>query len=92
MKQTLIILSALILLLTINKGNNEKDLIIPNDSIRLRVIASSNDEIDIKQKQEIKSYLESELMKLTKSIETKEEVDKIIVENIKDINNTIRES
>ena len=91
MKQTLIVLSALILLLTLNKGNKEKDLIIPNDSIRLRVIASSNDEIDIKQKQELKSYLESELMKLTKSIETKEEVDKIIVENIEVINNKTSE-
>ena len=91
MKQTLIVLSALILLLTLNKGNKEKDLIIPNDSIRLRVIASSNDEIDIKQKQELKSYLESELIKLTKSIETKEEVDKIIVENIEVINNKISE-
>ena len=83
MKQSLIVLSALILLLTINKGNNEKELIIPNDSIRLRV--------DIKQKQELKSYLESELIKLTKSIETKEEVDKIIVENIEVINNKISE-
>ena len=48
MKKTIIILSILILVLVINKSNNR----IPNDSIRFRVIANSNeiDSQNLKQK------------------------------------------
>ena len=58
MKKTIIILSILILVLVINKNNNR----IPNDSIRFRVIANSN-EIDSQNlKQKVVENLKSNLI------------------------------
>ena len=58
MKKTIIILSIIILLLVINKNNNR----IPNDSIRFRVIANSN-EIDSQNlKQKVVENLKSNLI------------------------------
>ena len=47
MKNTLICLSIIILSLTLIKNKNQNEVIIPTDSIRFRVIASSDSELDI---------------------------------------------
>lgn len=86
MKKMIIILSILITLLITN-NKNETEIIIPNNSIRFRIIASTNSELDIQTKQELKNYLEKELLELTKEASTEEEVDKIIVNNLELINN-----
>ena len=51
MKNTLICLSIIILSLTLIKNKNQNEVIIPTDSIRFRVIASSDSELDIETKQ-----------------------------------------
>ena len=70
MKKTIIILSIIILLLVINKSSNR----IPNDSIRFRVIANSNDynsqEIKKKVVENLKSNLEN-TNKFTNIVETR---------------------
>lgn len=91
MKNTLVVISIIILSLTIMKNKNINDVIIPSDSIRFRVIASSDNEIDIKQKLDLKDYIEKILIDLTKDATTTEDVDKIIVNNLDFINNKIFE-
>lgn len=86
MKKLLIIASIFVSILTINKNNNLDNVIIPQDSIRLRVVASSNDELDIQKKIELKTYLEKELLELTKNANNTSEVDKIIVDNLEVLN------
>ncbi len=58
MKKTIIILSIIILVLVINKNNNR----IPNDSIRFRVIANSNDIDSQSLKQKVVENLKSNLI------------------------------
>ena len=58
MKKTIIILSIIILVLVINKSNNR----IPNDSIRFRVIANSNDIDSQSLKQKVVENLKSNLI------------------------------
>ena len=91
MKNTLVVLSIIILSLTIIKNKTNDDVIIPNDSIRFRIIASSDSEIDIKQKLELKEYIEKILIDLTKEAISTSEVDEIIVNNLDFINNKIFE-
>ena len=80
MKNTLICLSMIILSLTLIKNKNQNEVIIPTDSIRFRVIASSDSELDIETKLELKDHIEKVLIDLTKNATTTEEVDKIIVD------------
>ena len=67
MKNTLISLSIIILSLTLIKNKNQNEVIIPTDSIRFRVIASSDSELDIETKLELKDHIEKVLIDLTKN-------------------------
>lgn len=89
MKKLSIILSIIVTFLVTTKSKEESQIIIPTDSIRFRIIASTNDELDIKIKKELKEYIEEELIKLTSECTTTEEVDKIIVDNLEVINTKI---
>lgn len=86
-----IIVVITILVLTISNYKEETTYQIPTDSIRMRVISSSDDELDVKTKLELKSYLEKELYNLLKDVETLEETKEIIVNNLEDINIKIEE-
>ena len=71
MKKIIIILSIIILLLVINKSSNR----IPNDSIRFRVIANSNDYNSQEIKKKVVDNLKSNLIntnKFTNIVETRE--------------------
>lgn len=78
MKKTIIILTIIVLTLCNNKKNTIK---IPNESIRFRVIANSNDEID----QEIKKELTKNVIKELKNINYVSNLD----ENKKMIKNSL---
>lgn len=88
MKKILLILAGIILTIIPFKEKKE-DVIIPDESIRLRVISNSNDELDIKKKLELKTYLEGILYNLIKDVSSKEEANEIIINNLDEINNRI---
>lgn len=91
MKKILLIIAGVILIaVPFKEKKRNEDIFIPDDSIRLRVISNSNDELDLKVKQELKTYLENILFNLTKSAKTKDEVNEIIINNLDDINNNTR--
>ena len=90
MKKILLI-GAMVILILVNVKNKDKEIIIiPNDSIRLRVISNSNSELDIKYKNELKEHLENTLYDLVKDAKSKEEVNEIIVSNFDNINEDIQ--
>ena len=71
------------------KEKDKEVVMIPHDSIRLRVISNSMDELDLKRKQELKSYLESLLYDLVKGVNSKKEANDIILNNLDNINEKI---
>ena len=74
MKKTIIILSIIILVLVINKSNNR----IPNDSIRFRVIADSNETNSQEIKKKVVDNLKSNLIntkKFTNIVETRKYIE-----------------
>ncbi|MDD6093802.1 MAG: stage II sporulation protein R [bacterium] len=73
----------LFLLLVINIYNQTDTIsIIPDSSIRLRVIPNSNDSLDVNIKEQVKKYLEKDVYKLTKDSDSIEEARNIISSNI----------
>lgn len=67
----------------------DENIIIPEDSIRFRIIANSNEEYDQDLKMKIKKDLENNLFKLIDNSKSKEETAKIIAENQDMIKDTL---
>lgn len=79
-----LIISVMYLWIT-NKNNN----VVPSESVRFRIIANSNSNIDQTTKLLIKKDLESNLFPLLESSSSPEETKKIIENNQQVINSTI---
>ena len=91
MKKTIIILSIIILLLTFTKSNTR----IPEDSIRFRVIADSNDINSQELKQKVVENLKSNLIntnKFTKIVETREFLEENIPLYTKIVDKTLKDN
>ena len=71
-------------------GVKADNFIIPNDAIRLRVIANSNSEYDQSIKMKVKDLLENKMFNLLKDIKGAENAKKIINKNIPLIESDIK--
>ena len=87
MKKLVIVLSIVMLIIVNSKTNNE--IIIPNDAIRIRVIASSNTDFDQKIKKDVKETLQQRLNTILKDAKNIEEVREILNNNLKGIDFTV---
>ena len=81
MKKIIIILLAVIISILIFREQKET-LIIPDSSIRLRVIPNSNSSVDQKMKLKVKKYFENNTIKVLSNSNNIEEARKQIKENI----------
>ena len=86
MKKILIPIAIIILLLCFSKN---EEIIIPQDSIRFRVIANSNSLNDQKIKKQIVNSLQNEIDKISKKATSKEEAKELIQKEIPKIKNKI---
>lgn len=89
MKKILIILAIIIMFLVYSKSEAEEIIIIPDKSLRFRVIANSNNLNDFITKNEVKKEVEKELIFLLKDAKTIDETKQIINENIVNIKEKI---
>ena len=81
MKKKIFLILFLLLVINIYKQADTVS-IIPDSSIRLRVIPNSNDSLDVNIKEQVKKYLEKDVYKLTKDSDSIEEARNIISSNI----------
>ena len=86
MKRKTIILIILALIITVLVKNKQDKLIIPKESIRIRIIANNNTDIDVREKIKVKKNVEKELYSLLKNATTIEEVKNIISSNLDRLN------
>ena len=71
-------------------SNNQEDyLLIPNEAIRVRVIANSNLKYDIDVKERVKDNLTDEFNSLLNNVSSIDEARIIIKNNLDDINNIV---
>ena len=75
MKKILIILATIIMIFILNKDLDEGIVLIPNNSIRVRVIANSNSISDQHEKNKIKEEIRIYLEDLLKDAKTKKETE-----------------
>ena len=92
MKKILIILAIIITILVLNKGLVEETILIPNNSIRIRVIANSNNLSDQYEKNKVKDVIQRYLEELLKDTKTKEETEVLLKNNLESINQIVKHS
>ena len=85
----LIIIAIIISILVKNKSDN---VIIPKESIRIRIIANSNDNVDVNEKIKVKKSVEKELYSLLKNAKSIEDARNIINKNLDRLNLVIDNS
>lgn len=88
MKRKVFLILLVFIIISVYKVENQ-DIIIPDLSIRLRVIPNSNSPKDINIKEQIKQYLENNIYNITKDTKHIEETRTIINNNISNIENNI---
>lgn len=89
MKKPLLIIAAIIFALVLFKKESTENVIIPDNSIRFRVISNSNSRIDIKEKMKIKEILNNYLFEKIKNAKTNEEANKIVEQNLPALNKIV---
>jgi len=87
MKKIIILLSIIIVIFVSN--NITEDVIIPDEAIRVRVIANSNSINDQTIKQAVKNNIEKEISKLLVDAESIDDARGILKSNLNDINKTV---
>lgn len=90
MKRKIFLILLLLVIISLYKTSNQV-IIIPDSSIRLRVIPNSNSPEDIYIKEQVKKYLETNIYTLTKDTTTIEESRTIINNNLDNIDSNINE-
>lgn len=85
MKKTLLILFFIFFTYTLISNVCASNNLIPDEAIRIRVIANSNNEYDQKIKQQVKETLEIKMYEILKDKEQINEIRKEIIDNIPNI-------
>ena len=67
-------------------NNKNESIIIPKESIRIRIIANTNNEIDINDKIKVKKNVERELYSILKTANNVNEAKKLINDNLDKLN------
>lgn len=91
MKTLYIVIFFALLYIFIGNQTN-KDIIIPDESIRFRVIANSNDEYDQSVKLKVKDNLESYISNILMNANDKSTVEKIIKDNLTNLSNNVKKT
>lgn len=89
MKRKIFLILLSLVIITVYKQNNEI-ILIPDSSIRLRVIPNSNNPEDINIKEKVKAYLEKEIYSKTQNTKDITEAREIIKNNIPTIETNIK--
>lgn len=85
----LIIIAVIISLLVKNKNDN---IVIPKESIRIRIISNSDDQVDILEKIKVKKNVEKELYSILKSAKNVNDARDIINNNLERLNLVIEDT
>lgn len=87
MKKIIAIIIAFIIGVLLYK--KEDFVIIPNESIRIRIVANSDNIEDLVEKKRLKEQIEDDIYEITKDASSLEEARSLINDNLKNINEII---
>lgn len=92
MKKIIVIILAFLVIVSLNDIGMTEEIIIPNESIRIRVIANSNSKSDQKLKGMVRQNIQTELKELLKEATTIDEVRTILKSNLRDVEYTVSQT
>ena len=92
MKKAILIICALLVVIILSNKNTTEEILIPNESIRIRVIANSNSEEDQELKKKVRKSIQKELGEMLKDAKNIDEVRSILSSNLKDVNYTVEKT
>ena len=87
----LVIVLAIIMIIIVNDYDSTT-IIIPTEAIRVRVIANSNDNKDIEEKELLKEEIQPKIYNLLKDVTSIEEARNIIKSNLSNIDVEVKKS
>lgn len=87
MKKIIFMLICLVIGIIIYQNNG--DIIIPNDAIRIRIIANSNNMVDLYTKQKLKNEIKGDIYNLVKNSKNSSEASDYIKNNLDIINDIV---
>ncbi len=90
MKKTIILVFSAVLIIFLCQEKSQK-VIIPKNSIRIRIIANSNSSTDLLKKMQIKDEIENKIYDLLKDVNSIEEAREIISLNLDKLNIILEE-
>ena len=89
MKKIVLIIFAIVILFLIGNKSISEEIIIPNESIRIRVIANSNSIKDQNLKKRVKKSIQKDLTEMLKDSKNIDEVRNILNEKLEGIKYTV---
>ena len=92
MKKIIILIISIFSLFYVYNNSLKKEVLIPNDAIRFRVIANSNTIYDQNIKIQLKNTIQNKIFELTKDANTIEKTRKVLKDNIKLIDNLVNDT
>ena len=90
MKKIVILLISIVFLIYLYNTTTKKEVLIPNEAIRFRVIANSNTIYDQDIKIQLKNVVQNKILELTSNSKTIDETRKVLKDNIKDIDTLVK--
>ena len=88
MKKIIVIIIAFIIGVLLYK--RDEFVIIPNESIRIRIVANSDNIEDLVEKKRLKEQIEDDIYEITKDASSLEEARSLINDNLKNIDTIIK--
>lgn len=91
MKKIIFVIAVFIVgIILIDKSNSVEEIIIPNESIRIRVIAPSDSIEDQKLKKNVKNSIQSELEDMLSGVETISDAREVLNSNLENVKYTVK--
>ena len=90
MKKIIILIISIISLFYVYNNSSKNEIVIPNEAIRFRVIANSNTIYDQNIKIQLKNVIQNKIFELTKNVNTIEDTRKVLNDNMKNLDNLIK--
>lgn len=90
MKKIILLVMSILSLFYLYNNTSKKEVIIPNEAIRFRVIANSNTIYDQNIKIQLKNVIQNKIFELTKDTNTIEDTRKVLNDNMDLLDNLVK--
>lgn len=92
LRKTVVLIAFIFVFYLIISNFFVEKVIIPEDSIRIRILANSNNDEDLAVKEEVKDDVQKELNKVLKDSKNIKDARKTIITSMSEISNTVEKS